>query len=88
MYRLILPPKFKKQFRDFLKRHPELRKAVEEKFFILEKNPRDPRLKTHKLSGALKGFLAASITNEYRIVFHFSEGGILLFAIGTHDEVY
>lgn len=88
MYQLILPPKFKKQFRDFLIRHPELRETVEGKFFILEKNPRDPRLKTHKLSGALKGFLAASITSEYRIVFYFMENSIFLFAIGTHDEVY
>ncbi len=88
MFRLVVSPSFKKQLRNFLKRCPELREAVENKFSILENNPRDSRLRTHKLAGKLKDLLAASITREYRIIFYFENKSIFLIAIGTHDEVY
>ena len=88
MLRVILSDRFRKKLRDFLKAHPELRAAIKEKLTILQENPRDPRLKTHKLTGKLKGFHAASITYEYRLVFYVEEDSIFLLALGTHDEVY
>ncbi len=88
MAQLILSDRFRKNLRDFLRKHPELRATIKERFEILEQNPGDPRLKTHKLTGKLKGFLAASVTFEYRIVFRVGKDTIFLFAIGSHEEVY
>ncbi len=88
MAQLVLSDRFKKNLRDFLKKHPELRQTIKGKFKILEDNPADQRLKTHKLTGKLKGFLAASITFEYRIVFYVEKDIIFLLAIGNHEEVY
>ena len=54
-----------------------------------QKNPFDKKLKTHKLSGSLKGSWAFSINYSYRIIFEFiDDNTILLIDIGTHDEVY
>ena len=59
---------------------------------MLEADAFHPRLKTHKLTGQLKGSWAASAGYDLRIVFRFvaHEGSeaILLETAGTHDEVY
>jgi len=88
MLKLVFSDKFDRKLRNFLKKHPELVPTVREKFLILEKNPKDKRIKTHKLTGKLSGLFAASITYEYRIVFYLDKNDIFLLAIGTHDEVY
>ena len=88
MYTLVVSKRFKKNLKLFLKKHPDLRLAVEERLDILQKNPLSNRMKTHTLTGKLKGVLALSITYEYRLTFLIEENAILLLAIGTHDEVY
>jgi len=61
---------------------------------LLQENPFNPKLKTHKLKGILEGTLACSIDYDYRIIFDFvknqtsDETEILLINIGTHEEVY
>ena len=88
MFKLVLSDRFKKNLQNFIRKHPELTGLLEEKFSILQNNFKDRRLRSHKLTGKLKGFLAASITHEYRIVFYLENDSIFLIAIGTHDEVY
>ena len=59
---------------------------------IVVSSPFAASLDTHKLKGTLSGLWACSVTYDCRIVFDFveSEEGevLLLFDIGTHDEVY
>jgi mRNA-degrading endonuclease YafQ of YafQ-DinJ toxin-antitoxin module len=88
MFCLVLPPRFKRNLRGFLKRHPELGEVLQEKLTLLERNPMDSRLKTHRLTGKLKHCFAAWITYEYRLVFSLDDNSVFLLAIGTHDEVY
>ena len=88
MYRLVLSDRFKRSLREFVRKHPELQRVAQERFEILRHNPRDARMKTHKLTGKLKGLLAASITREYRVVFYVEKNLIFLLAIGGHEEVY
>lgn len=60
----------------------------EKKEKIFRKNPHDPRLKTHKLSGRLKDYWAFSVNYKYRIIFSFMEKNEARFyVIGTH-EIY
>ncbi|MDO8429382.1 MAG: type II toxin-antitoxin system mRNA interferase toxin, RelE/StbE family [Candidatus Daviesbacteria bacterium] len=59
--------------------------SEKEKIFL--KDPYDPRLKTHKLSGKLRKFYAFSVSYHWRIVFHFVGEDIYFDNIGTH-EVY
>ncbi|MBI4087563.1 MAG: type II toxin-antitoxin system YafQ family toxin [Candidatus Liptonbacteria bacterium] len=88
MVRLIASHRFKKHLGRFLKKHPELEADVEEKLKVLQKNPRDPRLRSHKLTGRMSNCFAIWITYEHRIILSFKESSIFLLAIGTHDEVY
>jgi mRNA-degrading endonuclease YafQ of YafQ-DinJ toxin-antitoxin module len=88
MFQLVFPKRFKRSLKVFLEKHPELQEAWQTRLAILQKNPRDPLLKAHKLTGKLKGYLAARITFEYRVVFYLEDNKIYLLAIGTHEEVY
>lgn len=74
---------------NFLKRSKKIpvsvkRKAAE-KEFLFRSNMFDPSLKTHKLTGKLKGYCSFSVSYEYRIVFRFiSDREVLFVDIGTH----
>lgn len=74
----------------FDKSYKKLPKEVKEKAKIKEKifrkDPFDPRLKTHKLSGKEKECWAFWVDYRYRIKFIFLNGNEVLFLdIGTHD---
>lgn len=73
-----------------LKRLPfHIQVKAQEKEFIFQDNPFDPRLRTHKLHGKDRQHWAYSIDNSYRIMFAFLEDGDVLYLdVGTHDEVY
>jgi len=77
---------FKKRVKDTI--------AEEEFWSRLElfiNDPYDPKLKTHKLSGKLKGLSSFSIEYDLRVVFYFTKDKpvkAILIDIGSHDEVY
>ncbi len=57
--------------------------------FIID--PYDSKLKTHKLSGKLKGLSSFSLDYNLRVVFYFTKEkptAAVLIDIGNHDEVY
>jgi addiction module RelE/StbE family toxin len=90
MYQFKVSRNFEKKLKKFIKKNPELKAILKEKLQILQKNPFDPKLKTHKLSGNLKDFYSFWLTYEYRIVIKIypKEKLVEFYAIGTHDEVY
>ncbi len=80
---------FKRSYRKKIHKHSILRKQFQEKMSLFLEEPFSPQLRTHKLSGNLKGTWAFSINNEYRVLFEFiGENKVLLIDFGTHDEVY
>ncbi|MBU1292403.1 type II toxin-antitoxin system mRNA interferase toxin, RelE/StbE family [Patescibacteria group bacterium] len=75
-------PKFA---RDYKKLPNKIKNLIEENEKIFLKNPFDKKLKTHKLSGKLKGFWSFSIDYKYRIIFEFADKDtIYLYSVGTH----
>lgn len=53
------------------------------------KDPDDPRLKTHALTGKLKGFFSFSISRGKRVKFIYVDKKVVLFVeVGPHEEVY
>ncbi|KKQ55861.1 MAG: Plasmid stabilization system [Candidatus Woesebacteria bacterium GW2011_GWC1_38_13] len=65
-----------------------IRTEAEVKEIIFRKNPFDPILKTHKLTGKFKGFWSFSIDRKHRIIFEFKGKKEVVFHItGTH-QVY
>ncbi|MEX2007462.1 MAG: type II toxin-antitoxin system RelE/ParE family toxin [Candidatus Levyibacteriota bacterium] len=65
----------------------KIRVLAEEKEKIFRKDPFDPRLKTHKLSGKLEDFYSFSINYQYRIIFELVGEDVWFHLVGTH-EVY
>jgi mRNA-degrading endonuclease YafQ of YafQ-DinJ toxin-antitoxin module len=62
MYQFKVSRNFEKKLKKFIKKNPELKIILKEKLRILQENPFDPRLRTHKLSGNLKDFYSFWLT--------------------------
>jgi addiction module RelE/StbE family toxin len=72
--------------KEYKKLSPIIKNVAEKKEIIFRKNPFDSRLKTHKLSGLLDGFLAFSVSQKYRVIFSFVDKNIVEFySVGNHD---
>lgn len=91
--RKLIPSKaFVKAYKKFTSRDNALQSAIAKALQKLEYDAFDPSLKTHKLSGKLAAYLACSCGYDCKIIFVINETDvgetILLFDIGTHDDVY
>ena len=68
---------------------PETKRKLVERTIWFQKNPNDPRLKTHRLSGKLNGAFAFSVTFSIRVIFKPGGSGKSVFLdVGGHDDVY
>ncbi len=88
---------FVKNVNKYIRHNTKFKNELIEILKILSENPYDPKLKTHKLKGTLKGSLSCSINFNLRLIFSFGivtdkfgnkREVIILETIGTHDEVY
>lgn len=83
--KIIYSTKFGKEYKKLPRR---VKFSAEKKEKIFRKDPFDPRLKTHKLSGKLKDFYSFSIDYQHRIIFEFANKDTIWFhSVGTH-EIY
>ena len=89
MIKLFWDEGFKKAYRKRIKNNEELKRKFWDSIHLFVKEPFNIRLKTHKLSGKLKGLWAFRCSYEYRVIFEFIKSNeVLLIDIGMHDEVY
>ncbi|MBX9258723.1 type II toxin-antitoxin system YafQ family toxin [Desmonostoc muscorum CCALA 125] len=94
MSKLVVSSKFKRAFRKFVRRNPDLQIRIEETITAMENDIFAANLGTHKLDGKLSGLLSCSCGYDCRIVFSLQtddESGeqvVILLDIGTHDDVY
>ncbi len=90
MAKLIWDASFKRSYKKRVSNNFMLKKKFWEALELFTENPFDTRLKTHRLTGKLKGLWALSVDYDCRIVFKFLKetNEVLLIDIGSHDEVY
>jgi len=94
MRKLVLTPKFKRAYRKFVRRDRRLQQKIDATLKQLAEDAYLTQLGTHKLSGELFGLWACSCGYDCRIVFAFENDSesedelIVLFDIGSHNEVY
>jgi len=89
MINLIWGSSFKRAYKKSIKSKPDLREKLVKALELFVNEPFHPALKTHKLSGKLKGLWAFVVEYDCRVVFKFTDDGeVLLIDIGKHDEVY
>lgn len=89
-FTLVWTSTFKRTAKKFLSRHRDLAETFSLVLHKLERDPYDPELRLHPLSGRLAGKHAVSLTYSYRIVLRLeiTESEIILHDVGSHDEVY
>ena len=79
--------------RNFEKRYaripPSVRKQFKERSDVFMRNPYDPILQNHALKGKYQGYRSINITGDYRAVYKFIDGNMIIFVdLGTHSELY
>ena len=80
---------FKRVYRKKVKNDTELKSRFWGAVEMFTKDPFQPSLRTHKLTGRLEGLWAFSVSFNCRVIFKFlSKTEILPIDIGGHDEVY
>lgn len=71
--------------REYRRLPTKIKTVAEKREKIFRLDPFDPRLKTHRLTGKLKGYYSFSIDYHYRIIFELAEKDIVWFhSVGTH----
>ncbi len=91
MIELVWDEKFKRIYKKWRQKHPDLDEQFKNKMELFLIDPFHQSLKTHRLSGILKGLWATRINYEHRLIFKFIDKEnkkVLLIDIGTHKEVY
>jgi len=71
MRKLIWGKTFVRALKQTIKKHPTLKKDVEETLSVLLNDPFASRLGTHKLKGKLPGSWACTVGYDLRIIFDF-----------------
>lgn len=85
---IVYTPYFRRSYKKLVIKSEELKKKFKERMMLFEKNPQDPILKNHALSGKLKGYRAISIGYDLRAIFRHDDDTVIFFDIGTHDAIY
>ncbi len=88
-FALVTTQHFERRARKLLRKHPDLRPTLRDTLDDLSRDPFQPRLKLHQLSGSLAGVQAVSLTYSYRLTLlvKVTEREIVLLDIGSHDDV-
>lgn len=82
-------PDFKKSYQKRISKNIKLVQKTSLRLKLFQKNPKDPILKDHPLTGKKVGLRAFSITGDVRVVYlPISDDHILLLDIGSHNQVY
>ena len=94
MRKLAWHNSFRRAFKKYTRKDKGLQQQILDVLNELSEDPFQSRLRTHKLSGKLKGLWACWVEYDCRIIFAFEDDPdakvemIVLIDIGTHDEVY
>lgn len=89
-YALVWTRTFERTLRKFLRRHPDLAGEVASILRQLERDPRAPRLRLHRLKGLHSDKHAVSLTYSQRLVLILktTPKEVVLLDIGDHDHAY
>ncbi len=81
--------KFDKHFAKRIRPNSKLLRQFTKRLKLYTKKPNHPLLKDHQLTGSKKHLRAFSITGNYRTLYQkINSKHIILFDVGTHNQVY
>lgn len=79
---------FLKNYRKRIERNPQLVSQFHNRLELFKKNPSDEILRNHKLTGRKKAYNSFSVTGDIRVIYKKIGDSILLYDIGSHNQVY
>ena len=77
MIKIVWDQSFKRSYEKKIKNNADLKKKFWKNIELFSSNPFDKQIRTHKLSGKLKGLWAFSIDYDVRVVFTFLKESII-----------
>ncbi|MGM0610361.1 MAG: type II toxin-antitoxin system YafQ family toxin [Thermodesulfobacteriota bacterium] len=91
--KLVWSSNFKRAYKKAVKKNPQIKDEITAALYMMENDLYNYKLSTHKLSGNLKGYYAASCGYDCRIIFTIKKDQaeqemIVLVTFGSHDAVY
>ncbi len=86
MYEIYYSPAFLRKLKRLLKKNSRLKQQVGRATKILSQNPKNPKIRLHKLSG--RNNWSVSVTHDIRIIMSIRGNTVLFTDIGKHDDVY
>lgn len=80
---------FKKHFQQRIAKNSKLVAKTEQRISLFAKNPKNPLLKDHALTGKKNNLRVFWVTGDIRIVyFPVAEDEVTFIDIGSHNQVY
>lgn len=83
-----LHPQFKKAYKNRIAKNKKLQLQTAERLRLFQKNSQNPILKDHPLKGSKYQYRSFSVTGDIRIIYKITNGKVLLYDIGSHNQVY
>lgn len=80
--------RFIMRVRKLVKRNSSLSRVIDERLVQFRKDPQNPILRVHKLTGYKQETWSFSVGYDLRILFVVEGDDITLVDIGTHNQVY
>lgn len=81
--------KFNKQFvKERDKADKKIKEAFDKRLEIFLKDPFDPRLNNHSLTGSYRGYRSINITGDWRAIYTENQEEAIFVALGTHSQLY
>ncbi len=79
---------FLKSYRKRIKPNSRLDIQFKERISLFQENPKNPLLKNHRLTGEKSQYHSFSVTGDVRVIYRRLENIVILYDIGTHNQVY
>lgn len=87
--KITLDSSYIKSFKKRIRNNAKLALKTRERIKLFVQNSKNPIIKDHQLTGAMKDHRAFWITGDIRIIyFPVSKDEVLFIDIGTHNQVY
>lgn len=86
--KILYQKSFQKAFEKRIAHSDVLRDKFHDSFALFLKNPKSATLKDHALKGNLIGKRAFAVGFDLRVVYAINKGVIILYDIGSHNQVY
>lgn len=89
MIKVSWDPSFLRAYDKCVRKDPQIKKKFWKALDFIQRDPRHPKLHTHKLTGEFKDTWAFSLGYDLRVIFKFrGSKEVQLIDIGSHDDVY